>query len=97
MIDVSELQYLTAEDYSFRMSEIFAGIRELMNDAELLTKSFVNDKRMTVEDVAAYLHCQVHNIPRDIPCVKVGRTYIYTLSDVEKFIAQKKKPRRNEG
>lgn len=94
MIDIGELQFLTQENFLEKIMQNNAMIRELLNDNEVLVKAYVSDKRMTSEEVADYLRCNVANIPKDIYCTRIGRNYVYSLSDVNAYLNRNKKARK---
>lgn len=94
MIDTDDIVYLTTEKYTELTKEIIATVRDLCNDLEILTAKFSQDRYLSSEEVAERLRCTIQQIPRDIPCNHIGRNYIYKLSDVEKFLSDRKAFRR---
>lgn len=90
MLDIEDLKYLTTEDYLKEVGALAATVRDLLNDIELLTKMYVEDKNLTSVEVADFFRCERTQIPRDIPCVKIGRNYLYKKSDIDKWIADHK-------
>ena len=93
MIEADNLKFLTSEDYLKQSAMIIATIRDLLNDLEILTKVYVEDKHLVADEVAEYLRCTPTQIPRDIPGIKIGRNYLYKKSDVDKWILEHKKVR----
>ena len=94
MIDTEELSFTTKEDFKKEISDRVNAVRDLLNDIEILTTWYMNDRNMTAEETMEYLKCPtVSSIPPSIPCVRWGRRVLYKLSDVEKFIRSNKKPR----
>ncbi len=93
MIDVNDLQYLTTEDFVKMMTELFDAQRALLNDQELLMKKFANDRYLTALEVAEMLKISATQIPRDIPCAHIGRSYIYSKADIDKWIMTHKRTR----
>lgn len=93
MIELNDITSLSTEDFLQQITAYATTIKDLLNDIELLTKIYVNDRNLTAEDVAERLRCEVSQVPRDIPCCKVGRMYIYKESDLNKWIRDHKKSR----
>lgn len=94
MIDVSEIQFLTEEDFLKRIEQNNAAIRDLINDNSVLIKLYATDRKMTVTETAEYLKCPVQSIPKEIPCVHIGRNYLYSYADIQKFITKHRKVRK---
>ena len=93
MIQTDDIHYLTTEDYQQQVKDIVASIREQLNDIEILTDLFINERYLTASEVATMLKCSVQQIPRDIPCNHIGRNYLYHLSDVQKWLTKTKSRR----
>lgn len=94
MVDTEELSFTTKEDFKKEISDRVNAVRDLLNDIEILTTWYMNDRNMTAEETMEYLKCPtVSSIPPAIPCVRWGRRVLYKLSDIEKFIRSNKKPR----
>lgn len=93
MIDIDELKYLISEDYLKEISSISATIKDLLNDMELLTKVYIEDKNMTSVEVATFFRCETSQIPKEIPCIKIGRNYLYKKSDIDKWLLDHKRNR----
>ena len=47
MINIDDIRHLAAEYYLQQTAAIGSAIRELLNDYELLTKTFIADRNMT--------------------------------------------------
>lgn len=94
MIDTDDIAYMTSDKYMQLTKEILASIRDLCNDLDILTTKFTHDRYLSSTEVAERLKCSVQQIPRDIPCNHIGRNYIYALSDLEKYLNDKKTFRR---
>lgn len=95
MIDITQLNYLTQERFLEEIARNNEQIRQLISDNDMLIKAYVSDRRLTSEEVAEYLHCSISAIPREIYCTKVGRTYLYSLSDVQAYLTKFKKSRKS--
>lgn len=93
MIDVNDLQYLTTEDFEKMIKELFDAQRALLNDQELVIMKYIKDRYLSTLEVAEMLKCSATQIPKDIPCAHIGRNYIYSKSDVEKWVFNHKKTR----
>lgn len=95
MIDITQLNYLTQEKFLEEIARNNEQIRQLISDNDMLIKAYVSDRRLTAQEVADYLHCSIDGIPRDIYCTKVGRNYLYSLSDVQAYLTRNKKQRKS--
>ena len=93
MIDVNDLQYLTTEDFEKMIKEFFDAQRALLNDQELVITRYIKDRYLSTVEVAEMLKCTPGQIPKDIPCVHLGRNYIFSKADVEKWFNSHKKMR----
>jgi hypothetical protein len=96
MIDADELVFMTSEDYTKEMKERQAAIRDLLNDIDVLTSRFLNERNLTAEETAEYLRCRVDQIPYQIPCVHRGRDYLYKQVDIEKWLRENRKPKKSK-
>ena len=94
MIAVDELVFMTTEDFTAEIKERMAAIRDMLNDIDVLTSRFLNERNLTAEETAAYLRCERDQIPYQIPCVHRGREYLYKLVDIEKWLSGNRKPRK---
>ena len=96
MIDIEELSFTTKEDFKKEISDRVNAVRDLLNDIEILTTWYMNDRNLTNEEAAEYLRCPVTAIPSAIPCVRWGRRTLYKLSDIEKYIKSNKRTKKDK-
>lgn len=95
MIDITQLNYLTQEQFLEEIARNNEQIRQLISDNDLLIKAYVTDRRLTSEECAEYLHCAVSAIPKEIYCTKVGRTFLYSIADIQAYLTKNKKSRKS--
>ncbi len=73
-----------------QIEHIHAQIRDLLLEQEqLLRLSMDENILLTKEEVKQKLRCE--KVPKQIPHVRVGNTYLYQLADINAFIRSKKK------
>lgn len=96
MIDTDRFAFMTTEDLMEELKARYAGIRDLMNDIEVLVNAYVSQKNLTAEEVAQFLRCNVTQIPLDMPSFPLGRKRVYPQSGLMSWIKSHTKSKKQE-
>jgi hypothetical protein len=95
MIDYDDLVWMTKEDFIEQISRRQQAVRDLLNDIDTLVAAYVNSRNLTKQEVAEYLRCDPTSIPKDIPSAHIGRNWIYRQADVDKWLKENTRSKRD--
>lgn len=95
MIDFDELVWMDKEDFLKEITQRMSAVRDMLNDIDVLISSYVNNKNMTLQEVAAYMRCEPANVPKEIPSVHVGRRWLYKQVEVDKWLRANTRSRKD--
>ncbi len=95
MVDYDDLVYMTKEDFVEQINQRQQAIRDLLNDIDVLIASYVNSRNLTRDEAAKVLRCEPTGIPKEIPCVHFGRNWLYRQCDVDKWLKENTRLRKD--
>lgn len=95
MVDTNDLVFITEEDFLKEIKERQSAIRDLLNDIDILINYYVSDRNLTSDECADFLKCSKEQLPLDLPYTPVGRRRLYKKSDIERWMKNHKKTKKN--
>ena len=77
------------QDVIEQIEHLHAQIRDLLVEQEQLLRLAIDeDLLLTKEEVKQKLRCD--KVPKQIPHIRIGNTFLYQLGDINAFIKEKK-------
>ena len=82
------------EDIQEAINARLAQAHDLLNEVQVLERmKLEQDVFVSKQELADRFHCDVKQVPHQIPSIRMGKTYLYKESDVAEFIKSRTKRR----